>query len=109
VEKHVVRHGDHRYVERHVVRHGDHRRFERHVYHHGPRVVHRDVRIGGPRWHQGQYLPRHVVQQRHVVIDHRHHRHLYAPPRGHQWVQVGPDYVLVVIGTGLIVQIVLGF
>jgi len=34
--------------------------------------------------------------------------HLSAPPRGYQWVQVGPDYVLAAIATGVIVNLVLG-
>jgi Ni/Co efflux regulator RcnB len=42
-----------------------------------------------------------------VVNDWRMHR-LAPPPRGYQWVQVGPDYVLVTIGTGVIAQIVVG-
>ncbi|RYY65965.1 MAG: hypothetical protein EOO24_54505, partial [Comamonadaceae bacterium] len=28
-------------------------------------------------------------------------------PRGHQWVQVGPDYVLTAIATGVIVNMIL--
>lgn len=99
---------DHRYEQRHDRwdDRRDHRRDHRpdvrivqqhHHYHGGPRAY-----PGGPRWHKGQYLPRHVVQQRHVVIDHRHHRHLYAPPRGHQWVQVDGEFLLVAVATGLI-------
>ncbi len=33
---------------------------------------------------------------------------LSPPPRGQQWVQVGADYVLIAIATGLIANIVLG-
>ena len=33
--------------------------------------------------------------------------HLNAPPRGHEWVQVGSDYVLIAIATGLIASLVL--
>jgi len=32
---------------------------------------------------------------------------LNAPPRGQQWVQVGSDYVLIAIATGIIAQLVL--
>ncbi len=74
----------------------DHRPHVRIVHQH--RHVYRD----SPRWHKGQHLPRHVVQQRHVVIDHRHHRQLYAPPRGHQWVNVDGEFLLVAVATGLI-------
>jgi Ni/Co efflux regulator RcnB len=41
-----------------------------------------------------------------VVSDWRGH-HLTAPPRGHQWVQVGGDYVLVAVTTGIIAQLLL--
>lgn len=107
----------HRWDSRHEQRHDrwddrrDHRRDHRpdvrivqqhHHYHGGPRAYR-----GGPRWHKGQYLPRHVVQQRHVVIDHRHHRHLYAPPRGHQWVNVDGEFLLVAVATGLIAHAIL--
>jgi Ni/Co efflux regulator RcnB len=40
------------------------------------------------------------------VNDWRSHR-LSAPPRGYQWVQVGGDYVLVAIATGIIAQLLL--
>lgn len=97
---------DHRYEHRHD--RWDDRRDDRRDWRrdHRPdvRIVHqhRHVYRDGPRWHKGQYLPRHVVQQRHVVIDHRHHRHLYAPPRGHQWVSVDGEFLLVAVATGLI-------
>jgi Ni/Co efflux regulator RcnB len=41
-----------------------------------------------------------------VVDDWRNH-HLSAPPRGYHWVQVGGDYVLVAIATGIILQLLL--
>lgn len=62
----------------------------------------------GPAFRPGLRIPPLFLHPSYVVIDYRLHR-LPPPPRSHQWVQVGPDYVLVVIGTGLIVQIVLGF
>jgi Ni/Co efflux regulator RcnB len=43
---------------------------------------------------------------RYVVSDWRS-RHLSAPPRGHQWVQAGNDYVLAAIATGIIAQVLL--
>jgi Ni/Co efflux regulator RcnB len=42
-----------------------------------------------------------------VVNDWRAHR-LSPPPRGYQWVQTGGDYVLVSIGSGIILQLYLG-
>lgn len=55
---------------------------------------------------RGGRLPGELRQRHYVVNDWRHH-HLAAPPRGHQWVQVGPDYVLAAVATGIIVNLVL--
>ncbi len=60
----------------------------------------------GPEFRRGHYIPREYRHPRYVVVNHRSHR-LQAPPRGHQWVQVGSDYVLVAIATGLIAHLVL--
>ncbi|HEY0201744.1 MAG TPA: RcnB family protein [Burkholderiaceae bacterium] len=56
------------------------------------------------RW--GERLPSNYRNRQYVVNDWRVH-HLYAPPRGQQWVQVGADYVLVAIATGVIAALVL--
>ena len=58
----------------------------------------------GPEWHRGGRIPAEYRNRVYVVDDWRAHR-LVAPPRGYQWVQVGPDYVLVAVGTGIIAQI----
>lgn len=42
-----------------------------------------------------------------VVSDWNHHNRLYAPQRGYQWVQVGGDYALVAIATGIIAHVLL--
>jgi Ni/Co efflux regulator RcnB len=61
----------------------------------------------GARWAvRGSYVPREYRGNQYVVNDWRGH-HLYAPPRGQRWVQVGGDYVLVAIATGVIVQLML--
>lgn len=100
--RHVERH-----VERHVVRHDDRRDFDRRGYHHGPRVVYRDVRVvhKGPHWKRGQYVPVQYRQSRYVVR--HHHPSLYAPPRGHHWIQVNGEFLLVAAATGLIINAVL--
>ena len=46
------------------------------------------------------------IRDRYVINNYRAY-HLSAPPRGHQWVQVGADYALIAIATGLIASIVL--
>lgn len=60
----------------------------------------------GPEFRRGGYIPREFRQRQYVVVNHQDH-HLAYPPRGHEWVQVGTDYVLIAIATGLIAQIVL--
>jgi Ni/Co efflux regulator RcnB len=67
-----------------------------------------DNRGGGPRHdlRRGQRLDQEYRGNRYVVSDWRA-RHLSAPPRGHQWVQAGNDYVLAAIATGIIAQVLL--
>lgn len=60
----------------------------------------------GPEWRRGGHVPNEYRNRQYVVNDWRGH-HLNAPPRGHQWVQVGGDYVLVAIATGVIAQLLL--
>ena len=77
--------------------HRDHDRGDRDVYYSGAR---------GPEWHRGGRLPPQYRSHQYVVNDWRAH-HLNAPPRGYQWVQVGNDYVLAAIATGIIAQLLL--
>jgi Ni/Co efflux regulator RcnB len=73
------------------------------------RQYHRDdQRGGGPRHdlRRGQRLNQEYRGNSYVVSDWRA-RHLSAPPRGHQWVQAGNDYVLAAIATGIIAQVLL--
>jgi Ni/Co efflux regulator RcnB len=65
-------------------------------------------RGAGPRHdlHKGQRLPREYRTRQYVVQDWRNHR-LSAPPRGYHWVQTGGDYVLVGIGSGIILNLML--
>lgn len=60
----------------------------------------------GPDYHRGGYIPYEYRNRQYVVNNWRDH-HLNAPPRGQQWVQVGSDYVLIGIATGIIAQLVL--
>ena len=71
---------------------------------------HRDARRGaGPRHdlYRGNRLPSNYNHRQYVVDNWRSHR-LSAPPRGHHWVQVGNDYVLAAIATGVIASVLLG-
>ncbi len=65
-------------------------------------------RGAGPdhNFYRGGRLPAYYRGHEYVVDDWRGHR-LQAPPRGYNWVQVGPDYVLVAVATGIIASILL--
>ena len=60
----------------------------------------------GPEWRRGGHLPHEYRNHQYVVDDWRGHR-LSRPPRGYQWVQVGNDYVLAAIATGLIANLII--
>ena len=88
-------------------------------YRHGPRweEQHFDQRDGrwnerrpdynarGPEFYRGGYVPR-EYRMRAYDVDYREH-HLQRPPQGQRWVQVGADYVLIAIATGVIANIIL--
>jgi len=57
-------------------------------------------------WYRGDRVPYPYRSHNYVVDDWRGH-HLYAPPRGYQWVQSGGDYLLVAVATGIIASILL--
>lgn len=60
----------------------------------------------GPEFVRGRVIPRDLRTPQYVVVNYRQHR-LAPPPRGQQWVQVGADYVLVAVATGIIANIIL--
>jgi Ni/Co efflux regulator RcnB len=74
------------------------RRNDRHEYYNARR----------PEFRRGAYIPRDYRNRQYYITDYRAY-HLSPPPRGHQWVQVGPDYVLIAIATGLIANIILNY
>jgi Ni/Co efflux regulator RcnB len=89
--------------------HGDHGRGRGHAYGHDrveraddipPRWAdqpHRD-------WHKGDRLPPEFRDRQYVVDEWRGYR-LSPPPRGYHWVGVGGDYLLVQIGSGLVLRV----
>jgi Ni/Co efflux regulator RcnB len=101
---------DERRSDRHDDRRSDrysnsHRRNDRHEQRaHGQRHYYHGAR--GPEFARGHAIPRQLRTHQYVVINPRQHR-LSVPPRGHQWVQVGADYVLVAVATGIIASIIL--
>ena len=74
----------------------------------GPDRNMHDMRGAGPEhsFHRGDRLPPQYRSRQYVVDDWRGHR-LSAPPRGYRWVQVGGDYVLAAIATGVIASLIL--
>ena len=70
------------------------------------RDEHRFYDARSPEFHRGGRLPNEYRNRQYVVNDWRGH-HLSAPPRGYQWVQVGPDYVLTAVATGIIANLIL--
>jgi Ni/Co efflux regulator RcnB len=66
----------------------------------------REREYSAQNWHRGDRLPAQYRDRRYVVDNWREHR-LAAPPRGYQWVQIGADYVLVSVGSGVIAQLTL--
>lgn len=66
------------------------------------------VRGVGPgyRYYRGDRLPPEYRSRYYVIEDWQAYR-LYPPPRGYHWVQVGADYVLVAIATGIILELLL--
>ena len=94
-----------RYDSRHDrrVEHRDNR-FEQQEMRRNDRIDYFNAR--SQEFRRGGHIPRDFRNRQYVVTDYRSHQ-LAAPPRGHQWVQVGPDYVLIAIATGLIANIIL--
>jgi Ni/Co efflux regulator RcnB len=68
----------------------------------------REREYGARNWHRGDRIPPEYRSRQYVVDNWRAHR-LSPPPRGYEWVQVGGDYVLVAIATGIIAQLLLDY
>ena len=67
---------------------------------------HRRFGAHGAQFRRGERMS---MQYRHrsYAMNNWRARHLHAPARGQQWVQVGADYALIAIATGVIAQMVL--
>ncbi|PCE32094.1 RcnB family protein [Burkholderia ubonensis] len=55
-------------------------------------------------WRKGDRLPDEFRDRQYVVDDWRGYR-LSAPPRGYHWVGIGGDYLLVQIGSGVVLRV----
>ena len=80
-----------RYDNRNDNRHNDRGRYER----------------DDSRFSKGDRLPSQYRNNRYYVNDWRDH-HLSAPPRGHRWVEIDGEYILVSVVTGVIASILIG-
>ena len=59
------------------------------------------------RWNKGDRVPE-SYRDRQYVIDNWHDHNLRQPPRGYHWISSGSDYFLIGVGTGLVLESVLG-
>ncbi|MBU2135854.1 MAG: RcnB family protein [Alphaproteobacteria bacterium] len=108
---------DHRYDNRHYqpprAQSWDHRRYNGYYYQnrwaYGPPPAvyygHPQYRPGYVAWRRGAVLPPHY--RGYVVHDYHRYR-LRPPPRGYAWHQVGNDYLLAAVATGIIFEIISG-
>jgi Ni/Co efflux regulator RcnB len=64
-----------------------------------------DFRPGFTPWRRGSFLP--PAYQNYVVGEYWQY-HLRRPPYGYHWVQVGGEFLLVSVSTGLIFDVVTG-
>lgn len=60
-------------------------------------------RPGYASWRRGSSLP---LYYRGYVVNDYHRYHLRQPPRGYAWYQVGNDYLLAAIASGIIFDII---
>ena len=65
------------------------------------------VRVGYAHWGYGSFLPRAWLAPERFVVDFGYYN-LAAPPPNFEWVQDGPDALLVNLNTGMVVQVVPG-
>lgn len=54
---------------------------------------------------RGDRLPHAYRSHQYVVEDWWRHR-LSPPPRGHRWMQIGPQYMLVAVPAGIVLNVV---
>lgn len=82
---------------------------------HGPNQLHPQGHVyakhDGPRdnnsqWSKGQYMPKQYRSSHYYVNDWKR-KQLPSPPRGHRWLNVNGDYILVAVATGVISSILL--
>jgi len=58
-----------------------------------------------PRFYRGGYVPQQYLHSGYYLNNWNAYPGLYAPPSGYQWMQVGSDFLLVALATGLIANL----
>ena len=82
------------------------RHIERSAPHH-KMSPHKKVIVQKHRWSRGHRMSASERRRMQEVRDYRRHR-LSAPPRGHRWVRIDNDFLLVGITSGIISSIIAG-
>jgi Ni/Co efflux regulator RcnB len=59
------------------------------------------------RFYRGGYLPYEYRNHGYYVNNWNSYPHLYAPPHGHQWMNINGEFLLVALATGLIANAIL--
>jgi len=86
-----------------------------HARHQQPHYVYQQPNYGyqqpnyrsAHRFYRGGYLPYEYRQRPYYVNNWNAYPSLYAPPYGHQWVNVDGEFLLVALATGLIANALL--
>ena len=82
--------------------------YQQQPHYNQPRYVYQQPNYrAAHRFYRGGYLPYEYRQHGYYVSDWHTHPGLYAPPYGHQWVNVDGEFLLVALATGLIANALL--
>lgn len=102
-QRQVIQHNNQRNVRQNVIARQNQRAVQQ------QRAIRQQQRIAQRQWQRGQRFDRRYAQNYRQIDYRQYSRHgVYAPPRGHQWVQSGNDAVLISLASGLIGAVIGG-
>ena len=82
--------------------------YQQQPHYNQPRYVYQQPNYrAAHRFYRGGYLPYEYRQHGYYVNNWQAYPALYAPPYGHQWVNVDGEFLLVALATGLIANALL--